>query len=165
MNIKFINCELFVFRARTWKTYFQLKKGLRFFGPSFSKGTISVNATARQLNLSKGLVSKYFDILARAGILERRKNRFVVNDSPLAKGVRIILNIEGLPLRIFKKYPFVRQAGCSPARTRRKSVLVIPRTASVLFGVPACLTGSAGVLYDAPYSSHQHPYSSRHLLA
>ena len=50
-------------------------------------------------------------------------------------------------------------------RPRRKSVLVTPRTASVLFGVPACLTGSAGVLYDAPYSSHQRPYSSRQLLA
>jgi len=49
---------------------------------------------------------------------------------PLCFTTLIILRVSTLTSR--RSPHFVRQAGCSPARTRRKSVLVTPRTASVL---------------------------------
>lgn len=80
-------------------------------GIVFRTGNISVNATAGQLDLSKGLISKYFDILVKKGVLERTKSKFVVSDTPLVKGIKILLNIKSLPLNTFKKYLFIISVG------------------------------------------------------
>lgn len=77
----------------------------------YRKGSISVNSIASQLRLSKGLVSKYLDILAREGILKRANGKFIVIESALGKGIRILLNIRKLPLSLFKKHSFVKSAG------------------------------------------------------
>ena len=44
----------------------------------FKDKIFGVNEVAKQLNLSKGLVSKYFNILSKEGILKKGKKGFVV---------------------------------------------------------------------------------------
>lgn len=68
----------------------------------FKTGNISVNNIANQLRLSKGLVSKYFDILAKMGILKRVNGKLRITDSPLVKGIKILLNIRNIDVNIFK---------------------------------------------------------------
>lgn len=77
----------------------------------FKEDPVSVNNIAYQLKLSKGLVSKYFDILTKKGILKRLKGKLCVKDSPLTGGIMILLNIRNINIRLFKKYPFVVSAG------------------------------------------------------
>ena len=77
----------------------------------FKANTISVNNIAKQLKLSKGLVSKYFDILRKEKILKRADGKFLVADSSIVKGIRVLLNVRHININIFKKYSFVRTAG------------------------------------------------------
>ncbi len=77
----------------------------------FKTDSISVNNIANQLRLSKGLISKYFAILARKGILKKVNGKFLVADSSLVKGIKILLNIRNVDLRIFKKYTFIEAVG------------------------------------------------------
>ncbi len=77
----------------------------------FKVGNISVNNIANQLRLSKGLVSKYFDILAKIGILKKINGKLHIADSSLVKGIKILLNIKNIGLSIFKRFPFVQSAG------------------------------------------------------
>lgn len=77
----------------------------------FRTGGISVNNIASQLNLSKGLVSKYFQILLEQEILKREKDGLFVSDSPSVKAIKILLNVRNIDPRIFGKYPFVSAAG------------------------------------------------------
>lgn len=77
----------------------------------YKTGSISVNSVASRLKLSKGLVSKYLDILSREGILKRANGKFMAAESPLGRGIKILLNIRGIPCSIFRKYNFVKSAG------------------------------------------------------
>ncbi len=77
----------------------------------FRTESVSVNNTASQLRISKGLVSKYFQILLKQKVLKKEKGELVISDSPLVRGVRILLNIKNIDVRIFGKYPFVTAAG------------------------------------------------------
>jgi len=77
----------------------------------FSTGGVSVNSTARNTGLSKGLVSKYFEILINAGVLQRADGKLTVSDSSITKGIKILLNIESIDIRLFSKFPFVESVG------------------------------------------------------
>lgn len=77
----------------------------------YKKDNISVNNIANQLKLSKGLVSKYFDILVREGIARRSNGKFLINDSSLTRGIRILFNINNINTKIFKKYLFIKSVG------------------------------------------------------
>jgi len=77
----------------------------------FKADTVSVNNIAKQLKLSKGLISKYFDILVKQKILKRADGKFLVADSSMVKGIRILLNVRHINVNIFKKYSFVRAVG------------------------------------------------------
>ena len=77
----------------------------------FRNGSVSVNNIAYQLNLSKGLVSKYFQILLKQKIFKKVKGGLFVSDSPLVRAVKIMLNVKSIDLGIFSKYPFVTAAG------------------------------------------------------
>ena len=80
-------------------------------GIIFKKGNISVNNIATQLRLSKGLISKYFDILIKKGVLKKISGKFSVTDSSLVKGIRILINIQNIDLKMFKKYHFIKSVG------------------------------------------------------
>jgi predicted nucleotidyltransferase len=77
----------------------------------FKTGSISVNNIANQLGLSKGLISKYFDILVKKGVLKRVNGKFSVTNSSLVKGLKILVNIKNIDLRMFKKYTFIAAVG------------------------------------------------------
>ncbi|MCL4457293.1 MAG: nucleotidyltransferase domain-containing protein [Nitrospirae bacterium] len=77
----------------------------------FRTGSVSVNNIASQLGLSKGLVSKYFQILLKEQILKKEKGKLVVADSTSVKAVKILLTVKRIDTRIFDKYPFVTAVG------------------------------------------------------
>ncbi len=77
----------------------------------FRTDSVSVNNIASQLKLSKGLVSKYFQILLKEQILKKEKGKLVVPDNASVKAVKILLNVKRIDTRIFGKYPFVTAAG------------------------------------------------------
>jgi predicted nucleotidyltransferase len=72
----------------------------------------SVNSLARQLNLSKGLISQYFELLVREGMGKKIKGKFVINhESPMVKGLKILHNLKYINTIMFKKYPYVLAVG------------------------------------------------------
>ena len=77
----------------------------------FRTDSVSVNNIASQLRLSKGLVSKYFQILLKQKILKKEKGKLVVSETPSVRAIKILLNVKGVDARIFSKYPFVTAAG------------------------------------------------------
>lgn len=77
----------------------------------FSSKPLSVNIVAKELRLSKGLISKYFDILAKEKILKKIKNKFFVLDNLFVRSIKILFNINNFDLRIFKKFKFVKSVG------------------------------------------------------
>ncbi len=71
-----------------------------------------VNEIAKKLKISKGLVSKYFEILFKKGILKKSGKKFAVRrDNLLVKGIKIMLNLEKIDAKVFKKYKFVKAVG------------------------------------------------------
>jgi predicted nucleotidyltransferase len=77
----------------------------------FRMGSVSVNNIASQLGLSKGLLSKYFQILLKEQILKKEKGKLVVDDNASVKAVKILLNVRRIDTRIFSKYQFVTAVG------------------------------------------------------
>ncbi len=77
----------------------------------FWERPFGVSEIAKELNLSKGLISKYFDILAKEGILKRIKGKFSVETNPKVKGIKILLNIQKIDFSFFKKYKFIKAIG------------------------------------------------------
>lgn len=79
---------------------------------AFQTGKISVNQVAAKLGLSKGMVSKYMDLLVRDGIAKRTNGKFLVDHgAQLLKGIKILLNVGRFDPRTFKRHPFVEAAG------------------------------------------------------
>jgi len=77
----------------------------------FSPSLLSVNDIARRLHLSKGVVSKYFSILKRKGILRKSKGKFLVEDNSMVKSIKILFNLQRIPGSLFKKYKFIEAVG------------------------------------------------------
>ena len=77
----------------------------------FSNQPISVNVIANRLKLSKGLVSKYLDVLLRKGITKKSNGKYLIVDSPITKAAKILLNITGIDAKIFAKFDFIEAAG------------------------------------------------------
>ena len=77
----------------------------------FSEKPISVNAVAANLKLSKGLVSKYLDVLLKESIVKKSNGKYLIDDSSSTKGVKILLNIQATDIGTFKKYDFVEAVG------------------------------------------------------
>lgn len=77
----------------------------------YKKDNLSVSSIAAQLKLSKGLVSKYLDILVKEGVAKRSNGKFIIRNSSLTKGIKILFNIKNVNPKIFKKYPFIKSVG------------------------------------------------------
>lgn len=72
----------------------------------------TINKTASKLKLSKGLISKYFYLLLKEGVLLKSNHKFSVQDNSLTKSLKILLNLNTLDLsNIFRKHKFVKAAG------------------------------------------------------
>lgn len=88
---------------------FSTKERVRIMsGVIYSEEGFGVNETANELRLSKRLVSKYFEILPREGLIKKKGNRFFVLDNNKVKAVKIMLNILNISPEIFKKYKFIK---------------------------------------------------------
>lgn len=77
----------------------------------YLENRFGVNEIAKMLGLSKGLISKYFGILVKELILKKKKGKFIVNDNNLVKSLKIMLNVQKINTKIFKKYKFIRVVG------------------------------------------------------
>jgi predicted nucleotidyltransferase len=77
----------------------------------FLEEEFGVNQIAKDLELSKGLISNYFNLLVKEGILSRKGIKFVVENNSKVKGIKIILNILKADISLFKKYKFVKAVG------------------------------------------------------
>jgi len=72
---------------------------------------LSVNSIAKSTNLSKGLVSKYFDLLKKEGILKKKNGKFLVNNTVQAKAIKILLNLNNFDVEFFSKYCNIKSVG------------------------------------------------------
>lgn len=72
---------------------------------------LNVNKVASELKVSKGLVSKFFDILAKEKILKKTKSKLLIRENIKTKAVKILLNLDSFDSKIFNKYSFVKSAG------------------------------------------------------
>jgi len=77
----------------------------------FKERQISVNNIAAQIKTSKGLVSKYFNLLVKEGVAKRSNGKYLVINSAVTKGIKILLNIAEVNVSLFKKYDFVKAVG------------------------------------------------------
>ena len=77
----------------------------------FRESEFGVNEIAKEVKLSKGLVSKYFDILVKEKILGKKKRKYYVKSNVPVKSLKILLNLTKIDPKIFKKYKFVKAAG------------------------------------------------------
>ncbi|MBI5061834.1 MAG: nucleotidyltransferase domain-containing protein [Candidatus Aenigmarchaeota archaeon] len=80
-------------------------------GILYRKEILGVNRIAKELDVSNGLVSLYFDILVRENILKRRYGKFILQDSIATKALKILLNLSVFDRDFFRKYKFIRSAG------------------------------------------------------
>lgn len=102
------------------KERIKILKGIIYLEEGFG-----VAETARKLKLSKGLVSLYFEILIREGLLKRKKNRFYILHKSNTKAIKMMLNILNIDAKIFKKYKFIKSVGlygsCAKGTNSRSS--------------------------------------------
>lgn len=84
----------------------------------YSAKEINVNRTGRELNLSKGLISKYFNILRKQNILERKKDLFFIKESLNTKILKITLNLAKMNIKLFEKYKSIEAAGLYGSATK-----------------------------------------------
>lgn len=91
---------------------FSTKERVKLLGFTIYKlGNLNINKVATELKLSKGLVSKFFDILVKEKILKRTKNNFLVQDNLNTKAIKVLLNLTSFDTRIFSNHKFVKSAG------------------------------------------------------
>lgn len=79
---------------------------------------LNVSNTAKELKLSKGLVSKYFNILLKERILKKEKGKFVVDNNIKVRGIRLLLNLEQFDTELFRKYKFIQGIGLYGSLTK-----------------------------------------------
>lgn len=77
----------------------------------YKTGPIGVNKTAREAELSKGLVSSYLNRLVKESILEKKDGKFFVTNNIKTKAIKILLNLSRFDVNIFSGYGFVKSAG------------------------------------------------------
>jgi predicted nucleotidyltransferase len=77
----------------------------------FKEGEISVVDISRNLNISKGFVSKYFSLLATQKIVKKIKNKYTVVDNLDVRLLKILFNLKRFSKFNFKRYRFVEGVG------------------------------------------------------
>ncbi len=77
----------------------------------FKDVEFGVNEIARRTNLSKSLVSQYFEILVKEKILKRKRRKFIVRDNISVKSLKIFFNLQRIDPALFRKYKHVKAVG------------------------------------------------------
>ncbi len=77
----------------------------------FKEGMFGVCETAKELGLSKSLVSQYFDLLLKEKIIKRIGRKFKVRDGAIVRSLKILFNIQRVKPNAFKKYKSIVAVG------------------------------------------------------
>ncbi|RLE44303.1 DNA polymerase subunit beta [Candidatus Woesearchaeota archaeon] len=77
----------------------------------FKESKFGVNEIAKEVKVSKGLVSKYFEILTKEKILGKKNRKYYVQNNIFVKSLKIMFNLTSIHPKIFKKYKFVKAVG------------------------------------------------------
>ena len=72
---------------------------------------ISPIGVAKELKLSKGLISKFFDILTKERVLTKSKNKVLTQNNVYTKAIKIMLTLNDFNPNLFKKYRFIKGVG------------------------------------------------------
>ena len=72
---------------------------------------ISPIRVAKELKLSKGLISKFFDILVKERVLTKSRNKVLIQNNVYTKAIKIMLTLNNFNPNLFKKYRFVKGVG------------------------------------------------------
>ncbi len=111
MNDKFISCEHYIYSMNI-ESIASTKERIKILNNIMYRSDIlSVNSIAKSTNLSKGLVSKYFDLLKKEGILKKKNGKFLVNNTVQAKAIKILLNLNNFDVEFFSKYCNIKSVG------------------------------------------------------
>jgi predicted nucleotidyltransferase len=70
-----------------------------------------ITQISKYSNISKGLVSKYLNLLVEENILEKNNSLFRVKGSLNTKALKILLNLTSINTDLFKDKPIIRSAG------------------------------------------------------
>jgi predicted nucleotidyltransferase/predicted transcriptional regulator len=77
----------------------------------FKESEISVVDISRNLNISKGFVSRYLSLLAEQKIAKKVKNKYTVFNNLNVRILKILFNLKGFSKFNFKRFPFVSGVG------------------------------------------------------
>lgn len=91
------------------ETLLSTKERIKILNHILYKEEIRINKIAKELRMSKGLISKYVSILKKEKILKKKNLTFI--ESPLLKGIKILLSLSNLKIEIFKKNKKIKAAG------------------------------------------------------
>ncbi len=77
----------------------------------YKEEPLSVSSTAKEVKVSKGLVSAYFHILTKENLLKRVGRKFYLQQNRMTKALKILLALNGIETDMFRHYPFVKGVG------------------------------------------------------
>lgn len=77
----------------------------------YKEELLGVSDVAERLNLSKGLVSMFFDILVEERILEKTGIKFKVLKNIEVTTLKILLNLNSFDTNVLEKFKFVKGVG------------------------------------------------------
>jgi len=77
----------------------------------YKEKAFRVGRVSSRLNLSKGLISEFFNLLVGEGILRKKGTEFIVQDNLCVSALKVLLNLNGFNPNIFREYKFVIGAG------------------------------------------------------
>jgi len=77
----------------------------------FKDECIGVTETSRGSKISKGLVSKYLNLLVEENILEKNNSLFRVKNTTSTKALKILLTLTSINTDLFKENPVIQSAG------------------------------------------------------
>lgn len=70
-----------------------------------------VNQIAKELNLSKGLISKFMRILNKQNVVKQKKRKYELQNNVNIAALRLFLNLTDFNPDLFKQFDFVKSAG------------------------------------------------------
>ncbi len=77
----------------------------------YTEGSINLSFVAKKLRLSKGLVSKFMNLLEKNGIVKKKGRKAYVEDNVYTRAVKIMQVLQNFKPSFFQKHRFVRGVG------------------------------------------------------
>jgi predicted nucleotidyltransferase len=75
---------------------FKTPQRLKILNEALKKDNVTVTELSKECVLSKGLVSRYLNIMKEEGLLERRERTYHIRDQALTRAIKVLLNLETL---------------------------------------------------------------------